>query len=354
MMRPRARRFELLAVLLSLSLLLLPPRATRAAPTVASDVRFGAVEAFRANTRADDAGVRWTRIVFWWSGLQPDGPDSWNGFYFPDDLLQQELDSGRQVVGLLLNTPPWAGDGSPNSVPRGLERPLEDPKNHWARFARSIAERYRGRIDHWVVWNEPDIWDPGAPVHTWSGSVEQFYRLQKLGYLALKQGNPNARVGLAGLTYWWDHFHGRQQYFERYLQVAERDPEAAANGWFFDAAVLHLYNEPEGLYRAPTLYKHLLASRGLSKPIWINETNVAPWDDPANPMPRSDFRASLDEQASYVVQAFAGVWRPAPSGSRSTPSPTPTPRPARNRWASSEPTARPARPTEPCGPSPAT
>src|SRR3712207_4848074 len=49
----------------------------------------------------------------------------------------------------------------------------------------------------------------------------------------------------------------------------------------------------------------MMAARGFSKPIWINETNVAPWDDPTNRLPRSDFRATLEEQASYVIQAFA-------------------------------------------------
>ena len=275
------------------------------ARTAVYDPRFGAVEAFRARDRADAAGVRWSRLVFFWSALQPTGPQSWNGFYFPDDLLRKELAGGRRVVGLLINTPAWAGGGSPNSPPRGLDLPPDDSGNAWASFARKMAERYRGRIDHWVIWNEPDIWDPSSPLHTWSGSVEQFYRLQKVGYLAIKQANPDARVGLAGLTYWWDHHHQRQQYFERYLQVAERDPESAANSWYFDAAVLHLYNEPEGLYRAPMLYKALMAARGIDKPIWINETNVAPWDDPANPLPRGDFRATLDEQASFVIQAFA-------------------------------------------------
>jgi hypothetical protein len=295
-----------LAALFTLTLLF-SPRATAlgAAPTASFDVRFGAVEAFRANNQADSAGVRWTRLVFWWSGLQPDGPKSWNQFYFPDDLLQAELNSGRQVVGLLINTPAWAGDGSPNSVPRGLERGFNDPENHWAGFARMMAERYKGRIDHWVIWNEPDVWDPSSETHTWKGSVEQFYQLQKTGYLAIKQGNPQASVGLAGLTYWWDHFHERQQYFERFLEVAERDSEARQHNWFFDAAVLHLYNEPEGLYRAPMLFRRLMSARGLSKPIWINETNVPPWNDPMNPMPRGDFRATLDEQASYLVQAFA-------------------------------------------------
>ena len=307
MFQPGAPRPRLLvATLLALIVLFASytPYLVSAAPNN-RDARFGAVEAFRANNHADEAGVRWTRLVFWWSGLQPNGPQSWNRFYFPDDLLQAELNRGRQVVGLLLNTPAWAGDGGPNSVPRGIDLPVDHPDNHWAGFARSMAERYKGRIDHWVIWNEPDIWDPASPTYTWDGSVEQFYRLQKVGYRAMKRGNPNARVGLAGLSYWWDYHYDRPQYFDRFLEVAAADPEAAANNWFFDAAVLHLYNEPEGLYRAPMLFRALMAMRGFSKPIWINETNVAPWDDPANPMPRSDFRATQDEQASFMIQAFA-------------------------------------------------
>ena len=59
--------------------------------------------------------------------------------------------------------------------------------------------------------------------------------------------------------------------------------------------MLHLYNEPEGLYSVPTLFRSLMARRGFGKPIWSNETNVPPWDDPTNPMPRADFRATLDE-----------------------------------------------------------
>ena len=294
----------LLTALVLVTVLGSPP-STLSAPGNAFDVRFGAVEAFRASAQADAAGVRWTRLVFWWSALQPDGPQSWNSFYFPDDLLQAELDSGRQVVGLLLKTPDWAGSGGPHSVPHGLGLPLDHPDNHWARFARTMAERYKGRIDHWVIWNEPDVWDPQSPTYTWAGTAEDFYQLQKVAYLSIKRGNPKARVGLTGLTYWWDHFYERPQYFGRYLQAAERDPSASANNWYFDAAVLHLYNEPAGLYRVPALFKELMAARGFSKPIWINETNVAPWDDPRNPMRRGDFRATLDEQASYLIQSFA-------------------------------------------------
>jgi hypothetical protein len=303
---PRLSTHPLLILTILAVLVVLRAQAPlRTSSTLAFDPRFGAVEAFRARDQANAAGVRWSRLVFAWSAIQPSGPRSWNAGYFPDRLLEAELASGRRVVGLLIGTPPWAGHGSPSSPPRGLDLPPEHSDNAWAAFARAMAERYRGRIDHWVIWNEPDIWDPASPLYTWSGSVEDFYQLQKVAYLAIKQANPAARVALPGLTYWWDVQQERPQYFERLLDVAARDEQAPANNWFFDAAVLHLYNQPDQLYTAPALYRDLMAARGLNKPIWINETNVAPWDDPANPLPRADFRATLDEQASYLVQAFA-------------------------------------------------
>jgi hypothetical protein len=220
-------------------------------------------------------------------------------------VLRAELASGRQIVGVLIGTPTWAGEGSPQSVPHGLDLPPNEIGNAWGAFAGQVAERYRGRIDHWVIWNEPDVWESSSPARTWNGSEEQFARLVKVGYLAIKRANPDARVALPGLTYWWDHAHHRPQYLARLLEVVARDPDAPAHGWYFDAAVLHLYNEPEGLLRAPTLFRELLAGRGLARQIWVNETNITPFDDPVRPLPRGDFRVTLDDQASYVVQAFA-------------------------------------------------
>ena len=269
------------------------------------DTRFGAVEAYRARAQADEIGVAWSRLVFQWNEVERAGPGRWNAHYFRDDILDDELESGRQIVGVLIGTAAWAGDGQPQSPPRGLDLPPEDGENTWAGFVARMAERYRGRIDHWTIWNEPDVFEASSPAHTWRGSEEQFARLQKVAYLAIKRANPAARVALPGLTYWWDQAYQRPQYLERLLEIFARDPEAPANNWYFDAAALHLYNEPEGLYRAPVRFREIMAARGLQRQIWVNETNVTPFDDPARPMPRADFRVTLDEQASYVVQALS-------------------------------------------------
>ncbi|MGD2178964.1 MAG: hypothetical protein PVG71_14215, partial [Anaerolineae bacterium] len=51
----------------------------RMAPVAAQDgppdIRFGAVEAFRDPVAAAEAGVGWDRILFYWSELQPNGPE---------------------------------------------------------------------------------------------------------------------------------------------------------------------------------------------------------------------------------------------------------------------------------------
>ena len=43
----------------------------------------------------------------------------------------------------------------------------------------------------------------------------------------------------------------------------------------------------------------------MSKPIWIGETNAIPYDDPIWQASKANFRATMDEQASYIIQAFA-------------------------------------------------
>jgi len=48
-----------------------------------------------------------------------------------------------------------------------------------------------------------------------------------------------------------------------------------------------------------------MAARGLRRQIWVNETNVTPFDDPSRPVPPADFRVTLGEQAGYIIQAFA-------------------------------------------------
>ncbi|TAK25443.1 MAG: hypothetical protein EPO26_03495 [Chloroflexota bacterium] len=287
--------------------ILIPVCLTGSASAAGLDPRFGAVDAFFAADRADELGVGWSRVLFPWSRVQPDGPNDWWPA-IPDRYLDDEARRGRQLAGVLVSTPRWAATAADRwntTAPRGLDLPVDSPANLWGEYVRRTASAYRGRIDTWVIWNEPDVSDRGHDGYAWSGSIDEFARLQKVAYLAAKRGNPEARVTLPGVTYWWDKSHRRAQFLERYLEVVSRDPDAPANGWYFDAAVLQLYNDPRTLYDATMEYRRILDSYGVTKPIWINETNVAPWDDPDRPLTRAHWRANQWEQANYFIQAYA-------------------------------------------------
>lgn len=93
------------------------------------DTRFGAVEAYRARPQADEIGVAWSRLVFQWNEIERGGPGRWNTDYFRDDILETELESGRQIVGVLIGTAAWAGDGQPQTPPRGLDLPPDNAEN---------------------------------------------------------------------------------------------------------------------------------------------------------------------------------------------------------------------------------
>jgi hypothetical protein len=52
-------------------------------------------------------------------------------------------------------------------------------------------------------------------------------------------------------------------------------------------------------------YRAQLRKAGITKPIWISETNAIPYDDTTRLYKKGGFRASLDNQASYIIQTFA-------------------------------------------------
>jgi hypothetical protein len=289
---------------LAVALLLVVLQSLAAKDVVASprDIRFGAVEAYDAPNAALQAGVAWERVRFHWAKIQAGGEGSWDDGEFTDDVLAAELAAGREVVGLLIGLPGWANE---NGIPRGLHLPHNDPRNLWATFVRTAVARYAGRIDHWILWNEPDVWDSNHPGHTWGGSVEDFFQLTRAGYVTAKESNPNAVIHLAAVTHWWDAVYGRPLYFQSFLEVLVADQNAAGNNYYFDVATLHLYFQPHFVFDLTSYYYGMMHTYGIWKPIWIVETNAPPSTDPAWPVADPRFHVSLAEQAAYMPQALA-------------------------------------------------
>lgn len=286
-----------------------PPAGPTPLPAVAqSDAFFGAVQAISAPDQARAAGVTWERLVFSWRAMQPEHPhDVLTAQAFPPETVRAERAKGFDVVGVVLDTPQWAladHRQGPRGVPKGLEKPWNDPENVWGNFMTRLAGQYQGAVDRWIIWNEPDVYDSNGHAF-WEGTPQDYARLLKVAWQAAHAANPKAKIYLAGMAYWFDHEAKRPLFLEGVLDALSKDPEAAANGWFFDGIVVHTYGNPLNAYAVPTLFRQSLAARGLNKPVWIGEANVVPFDDPVGKLERTAQRASLDEQAAWVIQATA-------------------------------------------------
>ena len=148
---------------------------------------------------ADESGTGYTRIKLYWDIIQPNGPDDWMPANVPDPLIEADLEAGREVVGLIVRTPAWARD---------LDHPGNDPDNpnlkdvpdmeQWAIFVERLVEQYQGRINHWIIWNEPDVWDANHPGSTWNGGDEDYVELLKTAYTTIKTFDPSMKVYALG------------------------------------------------------------------------------------------------------------------------------------------------------------
>ncbi len=264
---------------------------------------FGIVDAYQypQQRAASDAG--WERVNFWWNEIQPDDSSQ----HLPprtisDAQLQTELNAGMSVVGLLGNPPAWATrDGS---TPANLSLPIDDPRNAWASFVRYMVQTYAGRINQWIIWNEPDI-PSGTLGSTWAGTVQEYYQLVKDAAEVAKAFDPSEQVIVAGTTYWVDVTRNQPLFIDRLAAVAANDPTAAANGYYFDAVDLHVYSRVSDVMRIAQIYRQTLQSHGINKPLWLSESNAAPYDDPATPRTPDLMHDTLAEQADFVIEAFA-------------------------------------------------
>lgn len=269
----------------------------------APNSRFGVVDAFQYPQQRAASGAGWERVELWWNEIQPvDAGQHLPPQTISDAQLQTELSAGMQVVGLLGNPPAWATRNG--STPANLDLPVDDPRNVWAAFVRYMVTTYAGRINQWIIWNEPDI-PAGVPGSTWAGTVQEYYQLVKDAAEVAKSIDPNEQIIVAGTTYWVDVTRHQPLFIDQFAAAAAKDPTAAANDFYFDAVDLHVYSRASDVLHIAQVYRQTLQSHGIVKPLWLSESNAAPYDDPATPRSPDLMHDTLTEQANFVIEAFA-------------------------------------------------
>jgi hypothetical protein len=230
----------------------------------------------------DEAGVGTVRTVFDWPSIEPEpGVYRWERF---DRAVERLAKRGIAILGLLDSSAPWATSAPSLGEPNWQKWPSKD-LSAFGRYVYAVVERYDGDgvadapgspvIRYWEIWNEPNLaffWRPQP-------DVEQYVRLLRLSYQAIKLAYPSAVVvmgGIAGNGVSYPPFALAQEERNFLQQIYDHGGKD-----FFDVANIHLYPYTHELGRPElmtTLQDALDETRSVmatngdgDKPIWVTE-----------------------------------------------------------------------------------
>jgi polysaccharide biosynthesis protein PslG len=140
---------------------------------------------------ARDGGFQWVKQRFEWRYIEGKnrGNFEWNE---PDRIVDAISQTGLRIIARVDNQPQWAS----STVTWPGTGPPDDPRA-WSDFLTALATRYKGRIQAYEIWNEPNLdreWGDKKP------DPVAYTSMLKSSYQAIKAADPQALVVTAGMS----------------------------------------------------------------------------------------------------------------------------------------------------------
>ena len=150
-------------------------------------------------------GQKWAGFEYLssWRDLEY-APGKWD-FSVLDMVVDEAVQAGLEPHVMFYGCPDWQSTGDPTPAPynrRQWAAPRDD--DAWVDYVRRMAERCRGKIRTYEVWNEPYWNDPSGGY--FYGTAERYAELVCLAADRVHAVDPEARVvcGLGGPRSWWE------------------------------------------------------------------------------------------------------------------------------------------------------
>jgi hypothetical protein len=195
-----------------------------------------------------------------------------------------------KVLLPLFGTPSWAS-ARPAEIERGNPPgSAAEPADmaDWRNFIRAVATRYKGQVEAYEIWNEPNL------KMFWTGSVEQLVSMSREAFQIIKSVDPAAIVVLPSCT-----TESGPKYLDEFLKHG--------GGQYGDIIGYHFYVHampPETMLDVAARVKDILRANQVDKPVWNTESG---WDEP-KPFPSDELAAAYVSRALILAWA-AGVGR---------------------------------------------
>jgi hypothetical protein len=272
-------------------------------------------------------GFRWVKQMFQWNYIEGKGKGQfeWNE---PDRVVDAVQKTGLKLLARVDIPPDWA---LPPDHQKGTHGPPANPQD-FGDFLSALARRYRGRIQAYQIWNEPNL------AREWGGKSpdpQGFVELLKVAYQAIKSADPDALVISGGLSpttappplavpdiqYLREMYRlGAQNYFDAlgvhaagFKAPPEMDPDEVAR----NPELTNYDKSPVELKRSYSFrhvedYRKVMVEFGDDK----KQIVILEFGWTFDPRPNSPYRwhaVTPEQQAEYVVRAYrwaAQNWRP--------------------------------------------
>lgn len=263
-----------------------------------------------------ELGMSWVKQQIAWADYETTQGNI--NFDAIDEMVNALEAINVNILFSVVKAPDWARDSTQEDGP---------PTNFqtYANFVGALAERYRGRVDAYEIWNEQNLrreWNSSSH----SISAAEYVEMLRLAYNAIKAADPAAIVvagGLAptgfndGVNAIDDRVYLRAMYANgaaRYMDALGAHP----NGWANppdslccnQTAGVLTHDDHESFFFRETLadYRDIMVANGDSQTfIWPTEFGWGTNADTGSPPPAGyEFvtYTDLNEQATYIARAF--------------------------------------------------
>ncbi|MBZ0289972.1 MAG: cellulase family glycosylhydrolase, partial [Anaerolineae bacterium] len=275
--------------------------------------------------RMSNLHLQWTRLmvfshvkqIFPWNDIEKKRGE-WD-FFHADQVINEIEEKGLKVVVRLTDAPDWAHPSLNDNRDNFIDAPPDDLAD-FGTYCATIAERYKGRVAAYQIWNEPNLsreWGGKAP------NAAEYVELLKVCSEAIHEADPAAiriSAGLAPTATYDATAHPDDVYFNAMYDANFQQ--------YVDAVGMHApgYSSPDlsleetarqgiahwATFRRVEDLRRIMVERGDA----AHQVAILEFGWTTDPRPDSDyhwFAVSEEAQAHNLVAAYqyaAEHWRP--------------------------------------------
>lgn len=152
----------------------------------------------RAVTLAKTVYAKVSRNSFLWHRVEPEkGKRDWSQF---DQIVDMLVSAGIEPLMCVYGSPPWASGATGSEEQYWLHVPTDPAKfeawlAQYKNFMREAAQRYKGKVRKWELWNEENISDAWRPKVNLDQYVAWYTAMREV----IRSVDKDAEIALGGL-----------------------------------------------------------------------------------------------------------------------------------------------------------